>query len=447
MSGLRDLVSFQFGSHLRRLRNALALTFFARFVASIGSIFLVFVAARIYGPAGLGAIAVAQSILLGGAIISKRGMDNALIKYVGRSDGVDDVTIYLKCALFSATRLSFFLSFLLYLARNKLELFGSQVPLADLALGMAIAIPAFTYSFLFSGFFKGISRPATACLVENGIVSLLVSLFLIFHVLFLGEPSIAYFGYAYAVSAWLIVLFSCLFLRRHCRGLNSSKQSRSEFFSLGRGSYSDFFRDSNSFFVSSVSGFMQAVVTVMLAAWMLDQKDLGLFKAAHHVAFTISFVLIVINSVFPPIFARLYYESDTFGLERLAKLSSFIAVVASLPAVVLCLVFPEFVLGFFGDEFSSASWMLRIMVLGQFINIATGSVGFLLNMTGHERLMRNLSLACNFVGLLAFYVLVDLLGALGASVAICVMVSVQNLAASYFVYRKLGFSVFPVRRF
>ncbi len=100
-------------------------------------------------------------------------------------------------------------------------------------------------------------------------------------------------------------------------------------------------------------------------------------------------------------------------------------------------------MGLLGDGFEEAATLLRIVALGQLVNVATGSVGYLMNMTGHDKFMRVISLTCNSLGLLCFFVLTHWLGALGTALALAFVLVAQNLAALVAVWIKLGIWTLP----
>lgn len=64
-------------------------------------------------------------------------------------------------------------------------------------------------------------------------------------------------------------------------------------------------------------------------------------------------------------------------------------VLFALPIVGFMLIFPERLMWLFGEQFKSGANLLRIFALGQFVNVMTGCVGYLLSMSGHERVLRN----------------------------------------------------------
>lgn len=80
--------------------------FLACGIAALGSIVHALVTGRVYGAAGVGVYALGQSILVGISILSRQGMDNALMKYIGKNHAVPEVPTYLFWALRRALLLS-----------------------------------------------------------------------------------------------------------------------------------------------------------------------------------------------------------------------------------------------------------------------------------------------------------------------------------------------------
>jgi len=295
--------------------------------------------------------------------------------------------------------------------------------------GIALAIPPFTVAFVLAGFMKGIRKPATACLLENGGIALVATLLVL---LFdrISTAGIAMAGWAMAVAAWLVFAQGLCqvwnYLKTKPPGVDEQKVDPSAFNS-----------SSSAFFVMSLAPFVQQVLFVLIAASYLTDKNLGLFKAAERSALLISFVLIVINAVLPPRFASLYKNRKIGEMLSLLKKGALIGLLLASPFLILCIVSPKLILGLYGTEFVNAALPLQIIAIGQAINVATGSVGFLLNMTGNERVMRNISILSNFVGLVFLTVLLPSNGVLGAAISFSVILILQNSLALYYVYKRL----------
>ncbi len=182
--------------------------------------------------------------------------------------------------------------------------------------------------------------------------------------------------------------------------------------------------------------------SLVIAGFFISAPDLGLLAAAQRTSLLIGFVLITINFVVSPRFASLYKEGKMDKLRNLSRVACRLNIAVSLVPVLICTLFSVFVMQFFGEEFVAAAPLLVALSLGQLINVATGSVGFLLLMSGHERTMKYITICSGTVAIMLLIILCQTHGVLGAAWAMATGMAIQNLAALYFVKRYLGF--FPV---
>ncbi|KAA0017930.1 oligosaccharide flippase family protein [Salinicola corii] len=429
----------------RRFRGELFLslckTFVARGIAALGTLFLGLVLGRLYGADGVGVFALAQSVILGAGIIARFGLNGTLMRYVSQDNDSPNIPVYLRWSVVRSGGLSITIGVLVWLSRDWVAIFFGSLALADVLASIALAIPAFTLSFVLAGFLKGVGMPARASLQENGSISLLAAACILALFWTTESHSLSQAGWGFCLAAWLVggqgAIQTWLWLRRHplvtsVGADESTLPSRETYFSTA-----------HSFIVLNVSQFLQQVLSVMIAGALLSHADLGLFKSAERVALMISFILLVINAVFPPRFARLFHQGKHTQLKRLAQQSSMVATVLALPPAAICFLFPEWVLGWFGDEFRQAANLLRIIAIGQLINVTTGAVGFLLTMTGREKVMRNISLACSTLGTVSFFVLIPVFGATGAALSLMLVLVLQNVVAALVVWRKMDIVMLP----
>lgn len=432
-------------SFLSRLRGetgrALIRTFLAKGVSAFGALGLVVIVGQLYGPKGVGVYALAQSILLGSGILARGGMDNALLRFIGRDFESPQVRCYLYMAGFRSLWVSIPLSLTFFLLRAEAENFFNMPGLSGMLLGISLAIPFYTWSFLLAGFFKGIRKPATAAFQENGAIALIAGgLILLLETLDKsGSPGLDVLGWVYLLAAIVVATQGHVIALRWLGSHSSSEQSSC----IGPKDMTEFRGASLSFFIMGLAGFMQGALGIMIAGKFLGSVELGLFKSAQQIAISVAFVLMVINAIFPPRFAALYYQGSMTELGGTARRAALFGLGLSAPFLVACLLVPEWILRFLGEGFDPAANLLRILALAQLVNVATGSVGFLLNMTGHDRAMRNISLFSNGVGLLGFFLLSPWLGALGAALALAFVLVAQNLMAMFFVWIKLGIWTLP----
>lgn len=113
--------------------------------------------------------------------------------------------------------------------------------------------------------------------------------------------------------------------------------------------------------------------------------SVGTFRVAVQVSLLASFGLDVINQILAPRFASLYAQGEKEDLQRLVTASARIILIFNIILTSLFIVMGRnFFLIIFGTSFLNAYFPLLILLVGQMFNSLTGSVGFLLNMTGHE---------------------------------------------------------------
>ncbi len=114
------------------------------------------------------------------------------------------------------------------------------------------------------------------------------------------------------------------------------------------------------------------------------------------------------------------------------------------PVLLLLIVFPGFIMGIFGQQFVRGWGVLAVLAIGQFINVSTGSVGFLLIMCGEERVYRNNTAFAAIVNVALNVLLIPRWHALGAAVATATALATLHLTAAFLVWRRLRIQPFPL---
>lgn len=185
--------------------------------------------------------------------------------------------------------------------------------------------------------------------------------------------------------------------------------------------------------------------TAMLSLGVWASKaDVGIFGAALRTAMLTSFILASVNSIAAPKFSALFSRGDFSGLATTARKSATMMTAFASPILLVFIGAPGWVMRLFGPEFCSGGLFLGIMAIGQFINVATGSVGYLLIMSGNERLMRNNTIVVGILTIILNLILVPHFGTIGAAVATAISMAMLNLGAFYLVWKKLGIWTIPL---
>lgn len=177
-----------------------------------------------------------------------------------------------------------------------------------------------------------------------------------------------------------------------------------------------------------------------VAGAYVASDELAQLAVAQRTAFLISFLLIAVNLVVAPRFATFYQQGRIDELRKLAKTTVKLILLTAGPCILILLLEAERIMSIFGVGFSRGGNLLRILAIGQFFNAVTGSVGYLLMMSGHEKDMRNIALIVGPSAILLSFLLTPHYGVVGAAIATAVSVAAQNMAATLMVKKRLGFS-------
>jgi O-antigen/teichoic acid export membrane protein len=175
---------------------------------------------------------------------------------------------------------------------------------------------------------------------------------------------------------------------------------------------------------------------LVLGAWS-DPEQVGIYGVAMRIALLSTFVLSAVNIVVAPQFAALHAKGDLAGVRRVAQQSAFWTRAIAVPVLLVLLTVPDLILQIFGAKFKEGAWALRILAVGQFVNLATGPVGIVLLMTGNEKIMRNniaVSAALNLIG---NFVLVPAYGAVGAAASTAMALAFMNIVSWAAVMNRL----------
>jgi O-antigen/teichoic acid export membrane protein len=163
--------------------------------------------------------------------------------------------------------------------------------------------------------------------------------------------------------------------------------------------------------------------------------ELGVYAAAIRLGQALVLFLVAVNYMFSPFVADLYARGERDKLNGLYQALTWWMVAGTIPLVLLLAVAPGPALQLFGAHFETGSTPLRILLIGQLVNVATGSVGFILVMVGRtvwDLAVYSVSFALD---LGAAFLLAPHLGARGAAVAQMIALVVSNGLGLYLVWR------------
>jgi len=187
-----------------------------------------------------------------------------------------------------------------------------------------------------------------------------------------------------------------------------------------------------------ISGTIFANADAIFLGIFKDSKEVGLYTVAARIAVLTSFLLQVSNSAVSPKIAALFSNNKLEELEQMIQKITRNLLVVGFLTLLIFYFFGEIILSIWGDEFKNAFWILFILGVGQFINLATGPVGSLLIMSGYEKIQLKISLFFVTLNIILNIILIPFLGAIGAAIATAITIAGINLTRVIYVHFKIG---------
>jgi len=198
-------------------------------------------------------------------------------------------------------------------------------------------------------------------------------------------------------------------------------------------------------------GYLVVAALQMAVAWtpyiilaaMSESREVGLFGMAMRYVTVVGMLLMATNSVMAARFGTLYAEEKMDELGTLVRQATLLLVLTATPVCLIMVIWASPLMGLFGGSFKGGGDVLRILVVGQYCNIAAGSVGLLLVMCGQvHQLTFSLSVTAT-LGLIVNILLIPSWGAVGAATSYVVMMLVLNGTSSVLVFKTLRLRTVP----
>lgn len=176
---------------------------------------------------------------------------------------------------------------------------------------------------------------------------------------------------------------------------------------------------------------------ILMLGSFLGAAAVGIYSPASKTALWVSFVLQAVNIVIAPAFAILHIRGDRVELQKVISTVTLWIFCSSSAITLILIIFAKPILGIFGAEFVEAHWALKILVIGQFINAFSGSVGNLLSMTGYQNQLMLVSSCTALINVGLNAIAIPLWGIVGAALTTALTLSIWNIWLAAIVMQNL----------
>jgi O-antigen/teichoic acid export membrane protein len=191
--------------------------------------------------------------------------------------------------------------------------------------------------------------------------------------------------------------------------------------------------------------FMNIIITksnTILVGRFMEATSVGLFGAAATLSPFISLGLISFGKIFAPVISELWEKGDIAELESTFKSVTKWIFSLGFPVFLIFILFSPSLLLIFGEDFPGAATALRLLAVGSIVDVMVGPIGFILAMTGRQKLnlLNSAALACLHVVLNIFFI--PRYGIAGAGLATSISFGLLNIVRVVEVKILYGFTPF-----
>lgn len=304
---------------------------------------------------------------------------------------------------------------------------------------LCLAIPLQVFSYLRQGVLRGFSRPVLSQIPEE-LVRPTLTIILVLLLGFAWPSDWATIG-AIHVAAILVFVTLVVLIVGQVLMYRVARQKKSDISEGELASDTDCGPSQwrSMAWASTLTAIAMTILSqcdVWMLGVMMESEDVGPYAAAaRYAAFTI-FGINAVNTALGPLVSR--SVGQKIELQQLASRAATISALIGGGIALVLLVFPHLLLNIFGQGFDEAALSLRILVVANLLNVLCGSVGMLLNMTGHHNDFMKVLLLSLVTNIVLNAILIPIYQTTGAALATGISTALWNFLAWRLVRIRIG---------
>lgn len=437
LKSIKNLLS---NSHQRELFIKSYKNLFLRIVGRGLSYLLIYIIIKLYGGNSFGKWSMIMTIFLLSQMISNLGLKSAIVRYFAefKNQEIDLKDLYKK-ALIILTISSVLCWGILYVIVNQIAEAYDKDYINTYLPVVIIGILPLNVIELNAGLLKGLRMISKFSLLDS--ISKPMIILILILIGYSLKKDFNFIFSLYVLSLILGAILSFILIYSPLKSLKYSptiKVQSKELLSISL----------PMFLTESLNSILRWIDVIILGFYCSDLM-IGAYNLAVRLTNIITIPLLSVNSIAVSKFRELFIAKEYLNLKRIIHQSSrMMFLLAILPCLILILL-PNFTLRFFDQEYIIASWSLIILAIGQLFNVAAGSVGQLLNMTGGHKKLVLVSALSTLVNIIFNVWLIPTYGITGAAISTSIAIIVNNSISTMIVKKSLNFIPFyiPFRKF
>ncbi len=398
----------------------------------LGTSFLVtMLISRLFSVGIFGNYSLAFTIAQAAALVFALGIPSALVKIVGNNSYT---YLQAKKLLIKGLKITLIFSiipvmFFFFGAEFLSETVFKSDMLSNYFVVICLVLPLFIFHELFLFFFISVKKFKLYNVFMFGLPNLLLLGFLyLFYTLKMPEY---YTFIAFAVSMLIVVVteaFMVFEIKPKITDLPLSSGA------LVKTAWPLLF--------SGLMLYLLNWTDLIMLGMMVDEDEVGIYNIAYKIG-TLGFLVIVtVNIIMMPKMAELYGKGDLSGLKKYIHKYTRLIIFTTLPIVAGIVGLSSYILSFFGEEAIAGQSTLIIISAGILFSAMCGNTDQILNMTGNEKVFRNITVVCFLANISLNYLLIPVYGINGAAIASVITNALLNVISLFYMKKRLGFYTF-----
>lgn len=414
--------------------------FFGKVFISLSSILTNAILARLLEPKDLGIYFAIFNVMIFLSTFANLGLNQAVIKYIAQYLNRSNIEVLIKIIkiVFQIMIIGLATLSIIFLLWNKVlvDIYNKTSVLSHFSICICIWTIVYVIQQITAEIFRGfhdIKNSSNFGGVLSGILFLI--LLFIYYILkaitLKNVLTINIVSIVISTAVGLIILKNKL--SKYKRTFSNSDKYNFEI------NIKAVLKVSFPLMVTGVTWFLLTQSDIWLLNIFRSSEEVAIYGAAVKLSAMITMPLFIVQMFVTPIIVDLYTKKDMHSLEKVLRITSSIAFIPSLIGFIIFIILGQKILSWvFGPYYINSYYVLIILSLNQLLDVYFGSTSLLLSMTGHEKLMMNITIIVSIFTVLLSAFFVNKWGVLGISISMTICLLIMNLIILITNYRKMN---------
>ncbi len=196
--------------------------------------------------------------------------------------------------------------------------------------------------------------------------------------------------------------------------------------------------------LSSSMLFLMAWIDTLMLGVMDSESNVGIYNITIKVSQIMFIPFTAISALAAPKIGEYYVKKDFLALKKFVRSVTNMTFFTGLPIFLLIMIFPNFILSFFGEGFSNGKFALYVLSIGVLFSISAGTVAIFLNMTNKQLIFQRIVVFATLINIVLNLVLIPRYSILGAAIANSFSLFLWNFISIYYIWRHYKINTFII---